>query len=53
MKPRITVLAIGGNDPEESMRFCKALGLQTEGIIGKELERGAVALFNLKGGRPF
>ena len=50
MKPRISVLTIGVNDLEESMKFYKALGLQTEGIIGKEFERGAVVLFNLKGG---
>ena len=50
MKPRITVLTFGVKDLEESMRFYKALGLQTEGVIGKEFERGAVALFNLKGG---
>ena len=50
MRPRITVLTIGVDDLEESTRFYEALGLQTEGIIGKEFERGAVVLFNLKGG---
>jgi uncharacterized protein len=50
MKPRITVLTIGVNDLEESMRFYKGLGLETEGIVGKEFERGAVVFFNLKGG---
>ena len=50
MKPRFSVLTIGVNDLEESMRFYKGLGLETEGIIGKEYERGAVVLFNLKGG---
>lgn len=50
MKPRISVLTIGVNDLEESMRFYEGLGLETEGIIGKEYERGAVVLFNLKGG---
>jgi uncharacterized protein len=50
MKPRINVLTIGVNDLEESMAFYKGLGLVTEGIIGKEFERGAVVFFNLKGG---
>jgi uncharacterized protein len=51
MKPRISVLTIGVDDLEESMRFYeKGLGLQTEGITGKEFENGAVAFFALKGG---
>lgn len=50
MKPRISVLTIGVNDLEESMKFYKRLGLETEGIVGKEYERGAVVFFNLKGG---
>jgi uncharacterized protein len=50
MKPRISVLTICVNDLEESMTFYKTLGLQTEGVIGKEFERGAVVLFNLDGG---
>jgi len=53
MKPRISVLTIAVRDLEESMKFYKeGLGLQTEGIIGTEFERGrgAVVLFNLKGG---
>jgi uncharacterized protein len=50
MKPRISVLTIGVNDLEESLKFYKALGFETEGIVGKEFERGAVVFFNLKGG---
>jgi predicted lactoylglutathione lyase len=50
MKPRISVLTIGVNDLENSMNFYKGLGLETEGIVGKEFERGAVVFFNLKGG---
>jgi uncharacterized protein len=52
MKARISVVTIAVNDLEESMKFYKELGLQTEGIIGTEFEqgRGAVVLFNLKGG---
>jgi len=51
MKPRISVLTIAVRDLEESMKFYKeGLGLQTEGIIGTEFERGrgAVVLFNLR-----
>ncbi len=43
-------MTIGVNDLAESMRFYKGLGLETEGIVGKEFERGAVVFFNLKGG---
>ena len=50
MEPRISVLTIGVNDLEESMRFYHGLGLETEGIVGKEFERGAVVFFNLKNG---
>jgi catechol 2,3-dioxygenase-like lactoylglutathione lyase family enzyme len=43
MKPRITVITIGVDDLEESLRFYRdGLGLQTQGIIGKEFEYGAV-----------
>ena len=51
MKPRITVITIGVDDLEESLRFYRdGLGLQTEGIIGTEFEHGAVAFFDLQGG---
>lgn len=51
MKPRITVITIGVDDLEESLLFYRdGLGLQTEGIIGKEFEYGAVAFFNLQAG---
>ena len=50
MKPRISVLTIGVNDLEESMRFYRGLGLETEGIVGTEFERGAVVFFHLNGG---
>lgn len=36
MKPSITVITIGVNDLEESLRFYRdGLGFPTEGIIGK------------------
>lgn len=51
MKPRITVLTIGVSNLERSLAFYRdGLGLETEGIIGKEFEHGAVVFFRLEGG---
>jgi hypothetical protein len=51
MKPRITVITVGVDDLERAVRFYRdGLGLQTEGIIGKEFEYGAVAFFDLQAG---
>jgi uncharacterized protein len=51
MKPRITVLTLGTDDLQRSLRFYRdGLGLPTEGIIGQEFEYGAVAFFQLEGG---
>lgn len=51
LKPRITVLTIGVDDLEKSLAFYRdGLGFQTEGIIGKEFEHGAVAFFDLQAG---
>jgi catechol 2,3-dioxygenase-like lactoylglutathione lyase family enzyme len=51
MKPRITLITIGVNDLDKSLRFYRdGLGLKTEGIIGKEFEHGAVAFFELQAG---
>lgn len=51
MKPRITLLTIGVNDLEQSLRFyCDGLGLKSEGIVGTEFEHGAVAFFALQAG---
>ena len=51
MKPRITVITLGVDDLEESLKFYRdGLGLSTEGIIGKEFEYGAVAFFGLQNG---
>jgi uncharacterized protein len=51
MKPRITVITVGVDDLERSLKFYRdGLGLKTEGIIGKEFEHGAVAFFDLQGG---
>lgn len=51
MKPRITLITLGVDDLERSLRFYRdGLGLNTEGIIGKEFEHGAVAFFDLQAG---
>lgn len=51
MKPRITVITLGVDDLEHSLRFYRdGLGLKTKGIVGKEFEHGAVAFFELQSG---
>ena len=51
MKPLLSVLTLGVDDLERSLRFYRdGLGFQTEGIVGKEFEFGAVAFFNLQAG---
>lgn len=51
MKPRITMITLGVDDLERSLRFYRdGLGLPTQGIVGEEFEYGAVAFFTLQGG---
>ena len=51
MKPRITLLTLGVDDLERSVRFYRdGLGLPTPGIVGTELEHGAVAFLDLQAG---
>jgi catechol 2,3-dioxygenase-like lactoylglutathione lyase family enzyme len=51
MKPRITVITIGVDDLDRSLRFYRdGLDLATKGIIGKEFEHGAVGFFDLQAG---
>jgi uncharacterized protein len=51
MKPRITLLTLGVDDLEKSLAFYRdGLGFPTEGIVGTEFERGAVAFFDLQPG---
>ena len=51
MKPWITLITLGVDDLERSLRFYRdGLGLKTEGIVGKEFEHGAVAFFDLQSG---
>ena len=51
MKPRISVVTIGVDDLDRSVRFYRdGLGLSTDGIVGEEFEFGAVAFFDLQSG---
>src|SRR5262252_5892217 len=51
MNPRITLITIGVDDLERSVRFYRdGLGLKTEGIVGEAFEHGAVAFFDLQSG---
>ncbi len=50
MKPRITLLTLGVDDLERSVAFYRTLGFETNGIVGKEFEYGAVAFFDLQSG---
>ena len=51
MKPRITVITIGVDDLERSLRFYRdGLGLSTDGIVGAEFEHGAVVFIDLQSG---
>lgn len=51
MKPRITVITIGVDDLEASLRFYRdGLGFPTEGIVGEQFEYGAVVFIQLQPG---
>lgn len=51
MQPRITVLTIGVDDLERSLRFYRdGLGLPTEGVVGEQFEHGAVVFIQLQDG---
>jgi len=51
MKPRITVITLGVDDLERSLRFYRdGLGLPTDGIVGEEFEFGAVVFIQLQVG---
>lgn len=51
MKPRITVITLGVDDLEASLRFYReGLGFPTEGIEGQEFEHGAVVFIDLQPG---
>jgi catechol 2,3-dioxygenase-like lactoylglutathione lyase family enzyme len=51
MKPRITLITLGVDDLERSLRFYRdGLRFKTEGIVGAQFEHGAVAFFDLQPG---
>ena|SRR5437867_1192167 len=51
MNPHITLLTLAVDDLERAVAFYRdGLGFRTKGIIGEELENGAVAFFNLQSG---
>ena len=51
MKPRITLITLGVDDLDRAVKFYRdGLGLATDGIVGKEIEYGAVAFFDLQAG---
>jgi catechol 2,3-dioxygenase-like lactoylglutathione lyase family enzyme len=51
MQPRITLLTLGVDDLERAVAFYRdGLGFSTKGIVGAEVDNGAVAFFNLQSG---
>jgi uncharacterized protein len=51
MQPLITLITLGVDDLEKSLRFYRdGLGFPTEGIVGQQFEHGAVAFFQLQPG---
>ena len=51
MKPQVTVITLGVDDLQASLRFYRdGLGFATAGIVGQEFEHGAVVLLALQAG---
>lgn len=51
MDPRVTVITLGVDDLEASLRFYReGLGFATDGIVGTEFEHGAVVFIALQPG---
>ena len=51
MRPRITLLTLGVDDLERAVAFYRdGLGWPTKGVVGTDIENGAVAFFNLESG---
>jgi len=51
MEPRFSILTLVVNDLEKSFKFYhEGLGFPSKGIIGKEIEHGEAAFFDLKNG---
>lgn len=51
MRPAITVITLGVDDLDASLRFYRdGLGFPTDGIVGTEFEQGAVVFIPLQAG---
>jgi len=51
VKPRISPITLAVDDLERALRFYRdGPGLPTEGIVGADIEHGAVVFFELGGG---
>ena len=50
MKQRVTLITLGVDNLERSLAFYRALGWETQGIVGEEFENGAVFFFDLQKG---
>lgn len=51
MKPRVSVITLGVDDLDASLRFYRdGLGLATAGVVGTEFEHGAVVFIELQAG---
>ena len=51
MEPRITLITLAVADLERSLAFYRdGLGWPTDGIVGQEIENGAVVFFELRNG---
>ncbi len=51
MKARITVITLGVDELERSLRFYRdGLGMKTQGIVGQQFEYGAVVFIELQPG---
>jgi uncharacterized protein len=51
MKPLVTLITLGVDDLEKSLRFYRdGLGFATEGIVGQQYEHGAVVFIQLQAG---
>jgi catechol 2,3-dioxygenase-like lactoylglutathione lyase family enzyme len=50
VRPRFHVLTLGVADLERSLAFYRALGFESEGIIGTEFPGGTAAMFELENG---
>ncbi|MBW8364596.1 MAG: VOC family protein [Rhizobium sp.] len=51
MQPRVSLITLGVDDLDRAVKFyAEGMGLQTEGIVGREFAFGAVAFFELQEG---